>query len=75
LPPGRATLRRRVVDTGPPLEEAVEAAREAVRLAGSLRSPRLQGQALVVLAWALWSMDEVREAKTAASAPSSRWRR
>ncbi len=48
------------------LEDASSAAEQAVVLAEQLRDPRKQGRGLVVLAWALWSLDRVVEAKGAA---------
>jgi DNA-binding CsgD family transcriptional regulator/tetratricopeptide (TPR) repeat protein len=48
------------------LEDAVESAQEAVSLAAALGARVQEGRALVVLAWALWSLDRVAEARTAA---------
>jgi DNA-binding CsgD family transcriptional regulator len=48
------------------LEEARRAGEEAVELARRELGPSAQGRAFTVLAWALWSLDRVREAKHAA---------
>jgi DNA-binding CsgD family transcriptional regulator/tetratricopeptide (TPR) repeat protein len=48
------------------LADAASAAERAVALADELRDPLKQGRALVVLAWALWSLDRVGEAVAAA---------
>ncbi len=48
------------------LEDAASAAEQAVALADQLADPGKQARALVVLAWALWSLDRVSEAKAAA---------
>ncbi len=48
------------------LEDAASAAEQAVALADQLADPLKQGRALVVLAWALWSLDRVSEAKESA---------
>jgi DNA-binding CsgD family transcriptional regulator len=48
------------------LEDAEASAREAVALADRIADPPMQARALVVLAWALWSLDRVAEAKAAA---------
>ena len=48
------------------LEDAASAAEQAVALADRLLDPLRQGRALVVLAWALWSLDRVDEAAASA---------
>ena len=48
------------------LEEARLAGEEAVELARRELGPEARGRALTVLAWALWSLDRVLEAKQAA---------
>ena len=48
------------------LEDAASSATEAVALAERLRDPIMQGRGLIVLAWALWSLDRVGEAAAAA---------
>jgi DNA-binding CsgD family transcriptional regulator/tetratricopeptide (TPR) repeat protein len=48
------------------LEDSESTAREAVALAEQLADPVREGRALVLLAWALWSLDRVTEAKAAA---------
>ena len=48
------------------LEDATAAAEEAVALAERLQDPIMQGRGLIVLAWALWSLDRVGEAAAAA---------
>jgi DNA-binding CsgD family transcriptional regulator len=50
------------------LEEARRAGEEAVELARRELGAGEQGRALTVLAWALWSLDRVAEAKRAAEA-------
>jgi DNA-binding CsgD family transcriptional regulator/tetratricopeptide (TPR) repeat protein len=46
-------------------EDAVAAGREAVALAVEMDDPVRHGRALVTLAWPLWSLERVAEAKTA----------
>ncbi len=46
-------------------EDAVSAGREAVALAVEMDDPVRQGRALVTLAWPLWSLERVAEAKAA----------
>ena len=46
-------------------EDAVGPAEEALAIADRLRDPARQGRALVALAWALWSLDRLTEAKAA----------
>jgi DNA-binding CsgD family transcriptional regulator/tetratricopeptide (TPR) repeat protein len=48
------------------IEDAATAAERAVALAGELGDRAGRGRALVALAWALWSLDRVDEAKRAA---------
>ncbi|MDQ6818713.1 MAG: AAA family ATPase [Actinomycetota bacterium] len=48
------------------LDVSASAAQQAVELADTLGNPVKQGRALVVLAWTLWSLDRVAEAKAAA---------
>ncbi len=48
------------------LEDAVEPAEEAIALAVRLGDGVMEGRALIVLAWALWSLDRVLEARDAA---------
>lgn len=50
----------------PRLEEGVDAAQRAVRLADELGDARLRGRALMVLSYAWWSLERVIEARTAA---------
>ena len=47
------------------LEDAASAADEAVALARALGDRVREGRALIVLAWALWSLDRLPEAKAA----------
>jgi len=46
-------------------EDAVAAGREAVALAVAMEDPVRHGRALVMLAWPLWSLEQVAEAKAA----------
>jgi DNA-binding CsgD family transcriptional regulator/tetratricopeptide (TPR) repeat protein len=48
------------------LEDAEAAARQAIGLSEQLADPVREGRGLIVLAWALWSLDRVAEAKAAA---------
>ncbi len=48
------------------LEEAVRPAEEAIALANEMRAPEREARALTVLAGALWSLDRLVEARTAA---------
>ncbi len=48
------------------LEDAASSATEAVTLAERVQDPIMQGRGLIVLAWALWSLDRVVEAAAAA---------
>jgi len=48
------------------MEEAYAAAEEAVRLARAELGGAAEGRALVVLSWALWSLERVEEARSAA---------
>ena len=48
------------------LEDAVEPADEAIALAVRIGDRVMEGRALIVLAWALWSLDRVIEARDAA---------
>lgn len=50
----------------PRLEDGVDAAQRAVRLADELRDDRRRGRALMVLSYAWWSLERVVEARTAA---------
>ena len=48
------------------LQDAVDPAEEAIRLAMRIGDPVMEGRALIVLAWALWSLDRVVQARDAA---------
>ncbi len=48
------------------LEDAAEAAEQAIALADELGDPVRQGRGLILLAWACWSLDRLPDAKAAA---------
>jgi DNA-binding CsgD family transcriptional regulator len=50
----------------PRLQDAVDAAERALTLAGRLGDERRRGQALMALSYALWSLERVAQARTAA---------
>ncbi len=52
--------------SNPCLEDAVDAAEKAAALADELGDPVRRARALVALAWALWSLERVVEARAAA---------
>lgn len=52
--------------TSPRLEDGADAAERALAVARAMNDPVRQGQALLTLAYSLWSMDRLHEAKSAA---------
>jgi DNA-binding CsgD family transcriptional regulator/tetratricopeptide (TPR) repeat protein len=61
--------------SNPRLQDAVDAAERAVELAQELGDESRHGRALMVLAWALWSLERVVEARAAAQQAVSAFER